>query len=193
MPQFVPSVRSRFAVDPESDRTLLTLMCNLYSLTKGQAAIRDWFRARHDYQAICRCSRVSSTINSRRSSAEQQMANASLSWRAGDAWSAAVRRPTGDEYPQCEQPALARMARQAKPLRSPRDVICEYADTKPRKTPTWFTLSEDRPLFAFLWTPWRGAQGPKSAPIEALIAQSRLSDAQRMVTDVVQGHLAVPK
>jgi putative SOS response-associated peptidase YedK len=23
-------------------------MCNIYSLTKGQAAIRDWFRARHD-------------------------------------------------------------------------------------------------------------------------------------------------
>jgi putative SOS response-associated peptidase YedK len=23
-------------------------MCNLYSLTKGQAAIRDWFRAEHD-------------------------------------------------------------------------------------------------------------------------------------------------
>jgi hypothetical protein len=23
-------------------------MCNLYSLTKGQAAIRDWFRAGHD-------------------------------------------------------------------------------------------------------------------------------------------------
>jgi hypothetical protein len=23
-------------------------MCNLYSLTKGQAAIRDWFRPRHD-------------------------------------------------------------------------------------------------------------------------------------------------
>jgi hypothetical protein len=23
-------------------------MCNLYSLTKGQAALRDWFRARHD-------------------------------------------------------------------------------------------------------------------------------------------------
>jgi hypothetical protein len=24
-------------------------MCNLYSLTKGQAAIRDWFRAGHDH------------------------------------------------------------------------------------------------------------------------------------------------
>jgi hypothetical protein len=23
-------------------------MCNLYSLTKGQAAIRDWSRAKHD-------------------------------------------------------------------------------------------------------------------------------------------------
>jgi hypothetical protein len=23
-------------------------MCNLYSLTKGQAEIRDWFRAKHD-------------------------------------------------------------------------------------------------------------------------------------------------
>jgi putative SOS response-associated peptidase YedK len=23
-------------------------MCNLYSLTKGQAAVRDWFRARYD-------------------------------------------------------------------------------------------------------------------------------------------------
>jgi SOS response associated peptidase (SRAP) len=41
-------------------------------------------------------------------------------------------------------------------------------DTKPRKTPTWFALSEDRPLFAFagLWTPWRGVRGPKSAPVE---------------------------
>jgi putative SOS response-associated peptidase YedK len=23
-------------------------MCNLYSLTKGRAAIRDWFRAKHE-------------------------------------------------------------------------------------------------------------------------------------------------
>ena len=28
--------------------TLLEDMCNLYSLTKGQAAIRDWSRAKHD-------------------------------------------------------------------------------------------------------------------------------------------------
>lgn len=50
----------------------------------------------------------------------------------------------------------------------PATSFCEYADTKPRKTPTWFALGEDRPLFAFagLWTRWRGVRGPKSAPVE---------------------------
>jgi putative SOS response-associated peptidase YedK len=50
----------------------------------------------------------------------------------------------------------------------PATSFCEYADTKPRKTPKWFALSDDRPLFAFagLWTPWRGVRGPKSAPIK---------------------------
>jgi putative SOS response-associated peptidase YedK len=36
------------------------------------------------------------------------------------------------------------------------------------RNPTWFALSEDRPLFAFagLRTRWRGVRGPKSAPVE---------------------------
>jgi putative SOS response-associated peptidase YedK len=50
----------------------------------------------------------------------------------------------------------------------PATSFCEHADTKPRKTPIWFTLAEDRPLFAFagLWASWRGVRGPKSAPVE---------------------------
>jgi putative SOS response-associated peptidase YedK len=50
----------------------------------------------------------------------------------------------------------------------PATSFCEYADTKPRKTPTWFALSEERPLFAFagLWTRWRGMRGPKSALVD---------------------------
>jgi putative SOS response-associated peptidase YedK len=50
----------------------------------------------------------------------------------------------------------------------PATSFCEYAETKPRKTPTWFALREDRPLFAFagLWTRWRGVRGPKSALVE---------------------------
>jgi putative SOS response-associated peptidase YedK len=48
--------------------------------------------------------------------------------------------------------------------------FCEYADTKPRKTPIWFTLNDGRPLFAFagLWTRWRRVRGrkSKSAPVD---------------------------
>jgi putative SOS response-associated peptidase YedK len=60
------------------------------------------------------------------------------------------------------------MAGQASRCIVPATSFCEYADTKPRKTPKWFALSDDRPLFAFagLWTPWRGVRGPKSAPID---------------------------
>jgi putative SOS response-associated peptidase YedK len=54
------------------------------------------------------------------------------------------------------------------PLHRPATAFCEYADAKPRKIPTWFSLAEDRPLFGFagLWTPWRGVRGTKSAPVE---------------------------
>jgi putative SOS response-associated peptidase YedK len=44
----------------------------------------------------------------------------------------------------------------------------EWEDTKPKKTPVWFALSEKRPLFAFagLWTRWNGTRGTKSNPVE---------------------------
>jgi putative SOS response-associated peptidase YedK len=46
--------------------------------------------------------------------------------------------------------------------------FCEYADTKPKKTPTWFAFDETRPLavFAGIWTTWRGARGTKANPVE---------------------------
>jgi putative SOS response-associated peptidase YedK len=46
--------------------------------------------------------------------------------------------------------------------------FCEYEDTKPKKMPTWFALSEERPLAAFagIWRPWAGTRGTKAAPVE---------------------------
>jgi putative SOS response-associated peptidase YedK len=43
-----------------------------------------------------------------------------------------------------------------------------YADTKPKKTPTWFALDETRPLafFAGVWTMWMGTRGTKTNPVE---------------------------
>jgi putative SOS response-associated peptidase YedK len=46
--------------------------------------------------------------------------------------------------------------------------FCEYADTKPRKTPTWFALDETRPLAAFagICCTWTGTRGTKANPVE---------------------------
>jgi putative SOS response-associated peptidase YedK len=46
--------------------------------------------------------------------------------------------------------------------------FCEYADTKPRKTPTWFALDDSRPLafFAGIWITWHGRRGTKANPVE---------------------------
>lgn len=48
----------------------------------------------------------------------------------------------------------------------PASSFCEYADTKPRKTPTWFALDDERSLFFFagLWTAWTGTRGTKAEP-----------------------------
>jgi putative SOS response-associated peptidase YedK len=46
--------------------------------------------------------------------------------------------------------------------------FCEYADTKPKKTPTWFALNECRPLavFAGIWTSWHGTRGTKANSVD---------------------------
>jgi putative SOS response-associated peptidase YedK len=51
----------------------------------------------------------------------------------------------------------------------PATSFCEYADARPSKTPVWFAVNEERPVFAFarLRALWKGIRGPKSAPIEA--------------------------
>lgn len=50
------------------------------------------------------------------------------------------------------------------------DAFCEWADTKPRKTPVWFGLDETRPLFALagIWTRWIGIRGTRSEPVEGV-------------------------
>ena len=49
----------------------------------------------------------------------------------------------------------------------PAPSFCEWTDSQP-KTPTWFALSEKRPLFAFagIWRKWNGTRGTKKDPVE---------------------------
>ncbi len=119
-------------------------------------------------QAICRCFPRSSPTKWRRSFGVAERRARACHGALGNARAVAVRRGADHEHSERGKPALATMARAGEPVRRSATSFCEYADTKPRKTPKWFALSENRPLFAFagLWTPWRGLRGPKSAPIE---------------------------
>ncbi len=99
-------------------------MCNLYSLTKGQSAIRDLFRASRDRAGnlpllpaifpdqLAPIVRVGAD-------GERELVDGAL----GHAGAAAIRRRANHQYPQREEPALATLARANEPLRRSGDVL----------------------------------------------------------------------
>ena len=144
-------------------------MCNLYSVTKGQSAIRDLFAVKHDragnlppLPAILPDQMAPIVRLGAEGGRELVMAR----------WGMPAPPQHGGQLVtnirNLDEPALARMARQEKPLRRPRHRVLRIRGHEAPKTPIWFALSQDRPLFAFagLWTPWRGVRGPKNAPVE---------------------------
>ena len=145
-------------------------VCNLYSLTKGQAVIRDWFRARHDrtgnlplFPGVFPDQMAPIVRTGDDGERELVMARWGMPGppQYGGAPVTNIRNVSSPHW----RGWLGKRNRCLVPATS----FCEYADTKPNKTPIWFALAEDRPLFAFagLWTSWRGVRGPKSAPVEA--------------------------
>lgn len=65
----------------------------------------------------------------------------------------------------------------------PATSFCEYEDTKPRKTPVWFALAEERPLFAFagLWRRWYGQRRKSEEPTEHLVFSFLTTEANAEV------------
>jgi putative SOS response-associated peptidase YedK len=143
-------------------------MCNLYSLTKGQAAIRDWFRAGRDRTGnlplfpVIFPDQLAPIVRNSADGRELILAR----------WGMPGPPQYGGQpvtnIRNVASPTLAGVARRRQPLRCPGDLVLRIRRHEARKTPTWFALSEDRPLFAFagLWTRWRGLRGPKSAPVD---------------------------
>ena len=145
-------------------------MCNLYSVTKGQSAIRDLFSVRHDRAG---------NLPPLPAIFPDQLAPIVRASADGDGRELLMARWGMPGPPQYGGQPVTNIRNLGSPhwrgwlgkrnrCIVPATSFCEYLDTKPRKTPIWFALSEDRPLFAFagLWTPWRGVRGPKSAPVE---------------------------
>lgn len=143
-------------------------MCNLYSLTKAPAAIRAIAKAMVDHTG---------NLEPLPSIFPDQMAPVV---REGDDGREILRMRWGMPGPSTFGGApitnirntdsswwrrwLGPESRCVVPASS----FCEYADTKPRKTPTWFALNEERPLFFFagVWTTWTGTRGTKAEPVE---------------------------
>jgi putative SOS response-associated peptidase YedK len=98
-------------------------MCNLYSLTKGQAAVRDWFRARYDRTGNLPLfpgifpDQMAPIV---RAGADGER---ELIMALGHARVASVSARADDEHSQPLKPALARLARPAKPLSGRGDLV----------------------------------------------------------------------
>ena len=145
-------------------------MCNLYSLTKGQAAIRDIARAMRD---------TTGNLPPLPGIFPDQIAPVVRTARDG------VRELTTMRwgFPPVAKPG-ARPITNVRNLQSgywrgwlkpefrcvvPATSFCEY-DERHSKRPTWFALGEDRPLFAF-----PGCGGPGPAPAGPRRRRSRAS------------------
>ena len=149
-------------------------MCNLYSLTKGQAAIVALVRAMRDrtgnlppMPGIFPDYPAPIVRNAPGGVRELAMARWGMPGppQFGGAPITNIRNAKSPHWRRWLQPA----SRCVVPFTS----FCEDADTKPRKTPTWFALKDDRPLavFAGIWIDY------ESGVLPAFSLESKNQDA----------------
>mgnify|MGYP001157628030 CR=1 FL=1 len=142
-------------------------MCNLYAMTKGPAAIRAWFKA--DTGRLGNFEPLPAIFPDQMAPVIRLDDGAPvcefLRWGfppppKGNRPVTNVRNTASSFW----KPWL-KQGRRCLVLASS---FCEYEDTKPRKTPTWFALGEGRPLFAFagIWRPWTGQRTAKEDEAE---------------------------
>jgi putative SOS response-associated peptidase YedK len=144
-------------------------VCNLYSLTKGQQAIRELTRAMHDSTGnlpVLPGIYPDSLAPVVRLQEDGTRELAMMRWgmpgppQFGGAPVTNIRNTKSPHWRRWLGPEHRCLV----PVTS----FCEWEDTKPKKTPVWFALDDSRPLFAFagIWTPWRGVRGTKAHPVE---------------------------
>jgi putative SOS response-associated peptidase YedK len=144
-------------------------MCNLYSITKGQAAIIEFTRAMRDktgnlppLPGIFPDYKAPIVRNAADGVRELAMARWGMPGPAifGGTPITNIRNTKSAHWRRWLKPEN----RCVVPFTS----FCEYANTKPKKTPTWFAINKNRPIavFAGIWTTWHGTRGTKAKPVE---------------------------
>lgn len=139
-------------------------MCNLYSVTKSQQAIREAFRAMTDRAGNMPPlpeifpDQMAPVVRQGRDGRELAM----LRWGFPSPPAAPARRAVTNIRNTSSSYWRAWMEPEWRCL-VPATAFCEYASGKPA-VPHWFALGADEPLFAFagLWRPWTGTRGPKA-------------------------------
>ena len=143
-------------------------MCNLYSITKNQDAIRRLFDVTRDLTGNLPSlpgifpDYPAPVVRSVTSERELTM----MRWgmpgppQFGGAPITNIRNTKSPHWRRWLGPANRCLV--------PMSSFCEYADTKPKKTPMWFAIDDSRPLVAFagIWTDWSGTRGTKANPVE---------------------------
>jgi putative SOS response-associated peptidase YedK len=142
-------------------------MCNLYSITTTQAAIRQLVRAVRDMTGnlpplpAVYPDMVAPVV---RTAADGVRELVSMRWGFPPPMNASsplvtnVRKTSSHWW----KPWLMAGHRCLVPATS----FCEWTDSRP-KTTHWFALDESRPLFFFagIWRPWTGVRGTKAYPV----------------------------
>lgn len=143
-------------------------MCNLYSLTKGQAAIRQFFRVGRD---------LTGNLPPMPAVYPDMLAPIVRADADGDRQLEMMRwgMPCPPQYTSpfvtnirnTKSPHWRRWLGPENRCLVPATSFCEWTDSLPKVT-HWFALSDDRPLFAFagLWCAWHGVRGTKAHPVE---------------------------
>lgn len=144
-------------------------MCNLYSVTKSQTAIREAARAMRDRTGNLPSlpdifpDQMAPIV---RVGADGMREMVMGRWGMAPPASAGLRPVTNIRNTASAQwrPLLSPAHRCIVPFTS----FCEYAQLGTRKVPTWFALDATRPVafFAGLWGEWRGVRGTKANPVE---------------------------
>lgn len=163
-------------------------MCNLYSLTRAPAAIRAIAKAMVDHTGNLEPlpsifpDQMAPVI--RESSDGREI----LRMRWGMPWPATYGGAPITNIRNTDSSWWRRWLGPESRCIVPASSFCEYADTKPRKTPTWFAIDDERSLFFFagIWTEWTGVRGTKAEPVEGkhLLYGFLTTDANSIVAPI---------
>jgi putative SOS response-associated peptidase YedK len=147
------------------------LMCNLYSMTTNQAAIRDLFKVTKDSAGnLPPMPGVFPDYPApvvRNAGTDREMVM--MRWamppppRAGGFPVTNIRNASSPHWRGWLRPENRCLV----PANSFAEYALEPSPVTKKKDVAWFALNEDRPLFAFagIWTEFRGDRGTKSKPV----------------------------